>query len=305
MIDKGKIISWIKLMRLEFYSMPFVVYSLGALISLRFNDFFFLKNYLVGYLIIFLIELATVLTNEYYDLEGDKLNKNPGRFTGGSRMLVENKIFLRELKRPFIFAILSFFILSLFLFKITFFSNQVLLLLMLGFLLGISYTAPPLKFSYRGLGEFDVAVIHGFYVIICGYVFQKGILDLHIIWAISLPIFFSSIAGVSLAGIADIKSDKLVSKNSVAVIIGPKNTLIFSMLCGIVTGGIGISLGSNPIIGDFSYLYFFLTVYSIFLSFSIVKAIKKFDFKIDNLILKTMIFIALSVFIPFIIFIFY
>jgi len=305
MIAKEKITSWIKLMRLEFYSMPFVVYSLGGLIFYKFNNFFLLKNYFVGYLIIFLIELVTVLTNEYYDLEGDKLNKNPGRFTGGSRMLVENKILLRELKRPFIFAILSFFILSLFLFKITFFSNQVLLLLMLGFILGISYTTPPLKFSYRGLGEIDVALIHGFYVIVCGYVFQKGMLDLNIIWVISIPIFFSSLAGVSLAGIPDINSDKLVSKKSVAVILGPKNTLIFSMLFGIVTGGIGISLGSNPIIGDFSYLYFFLTIYSIFLSFSIVKAIQKFDFNIDNLILKTMIFIALSVFIPFIIFIFY
>ena len=93
-------------MRLEFYSMPFVVYSLGALIFYKFNNFFLLKNYFVGYLIIFLIELATVLTNEYYDFKADKLNKNPARFTGGSRMLVENKISLKEVKYSMVFVLL-------------------------------------------------------------------------------------------------------------------------------------------------------------------------------------------------------
>jgi len=303
MIAKEKITSWIKLMRLEFYSMPFIVYSLGALIFYKFNNFFLLKNYLVGYLIIFLIELATVLTNEYYDFKGDKLNKNPGRFTGGSRMLVENKILLRELKRPFIFAILSFFILSLFLFKITFFSNQVLLLLILGLILGVSYTAPPLKLSYRGLGEIDVALIHGFYVIICGYVFQKGILDLHIIWVISMPIFFSSLAGVCLAGIPDIKSDKLVSKKSIAILIGPKNTLRLSVVCSLITGIFGIYLYYMFSLWQFNCLYLLLPSYSLFLSYIILSKIKseKQDVEISKIIFDTMILIALSSFISVII----
>ena len=305
MVTTEKITSWIKLMRLEFYSMPFVVYSLGALIFYKFNNFFLLKNYLVGYLIIFIIELGTVMINEYYDFEGDKLNKNVGRFTGGSRMLVENKISLREIKISFIFVILLFLILSLYLLKITFFSNQVLLLLILGFILGISYTAPPLKFSYRGLGEIDVGLIHGFYVIICGYVFQKGIFDMVTILLLAIPIFFSSLAGVSLASIPDLACDRLVSKKTLASLLGYKNNLIFSMLCVVFTGIVGIYLGFNLVIGKHSYLYYFLTFYSIFLSVSIVKAINKFDFRIDKLILKTMILIASCAFIPLIIFIFF
>lgn len=304
MINKDKITSWIKLMRLEFYSMPFVVYSLGALISYNFNDFFFLKNYLVGYFILFLIELATVLTNEYYDFEADKLNKNVGRFTGGSRMLVENKISLREIKISFIFVFMLFLVFSLYLSKITFFSNHVILLLVIGLIIGISYTAPPLKFSYRCLGEIDVAIIHGFYVIICGYVFQKGLLDMPIIWAISIPLFFSSLAGVSLGGIPDLESDRSVSKKSIAVIIGPNNTMLFSLVCSLIVGIFGIYLYYFFTLLHFNYLYLLLPTYSLFLSCIFLSKIKseKQGAEISKLILGTMILIALSSFIPIIIF---
>ena len=104
---------------------------MGALIFYKFNNFFLLKNYLVGYLIIFLIELATVLTNEYYDFKADKLNTNPTRFTGGSRMLVENKISRKEVKYSMVFVLLLIILLSSYLLKITLFSNQVLFLLIL------------------------------------------------------------------------------------------------------------------------------------------------------------------------------
>lgn len=303
MITKDKITSWIKLMRLEFYSIPFVVYSLGALISYKFNDFFFLMNYLVGYLIIFLIELATVLTNEYYDFEADKLNENIGRFTGGSRMLVENKISVKGIKISFIFVVMLFLVLSLYLFKITFYSNQVILLLMLGFILGIYYTAPPLKLSYRRLGEIDVAVIHGFYVIICGYVFQKGIFDAQIIIPLAIPIFFSSLAGVSLAGIPDIDSDRLVSKKTLASIIGPKNTLIFSAICSLITGAFGIFLYYVFCSWQLDYLYLLLPLYSIYLSYIFLAKLrlKKYEIGISKMIFMSMILIAFSSFIPLII----
>ncbi|NMC58596.1 MAG: prenyltransferase [Candidatus Methanofastidiosa archaeon] len=289
-------------MRLEFYTMPFVVYSLGALVSYNYNNFFFLPNYLIGYLVLFLIELATVLTNEYYDFEADKLNKNVGRFTGGSRMLIENKISPREVRCSIAFVLFIIFISSSYLFIITLFSNQVLFLLLIGVILGVSYTAPPLKLSYRGLGELDVAFIHGFYVIFCGYVFQKGILDFQVIMPISIPIFFSSLAGVSLAGLPDIKSDIIVSKKSIAVLIGPKKSLYLSMICSIITGIYGIFLWQFFISWHFSYLYLLIPIYSLILGYIILRLIKtdRIDLEIDKLIMMAMFMISLSSFIPFI-----
>ena len=302
MMHKSKIISWIKIMRLEFYSMPLVVYSLGALIFYRFNDLFLPINYVFGYLIIFLIELLTVFTNEYYDFEADMLNKTPGRFTGGSRMLVENKISIKGLKTSLIFVSLFLLILSGYLLNITFFSHQVLFLLAIGIIFGVSYTAPPLKFSYRGLGELDVAFIHGFYVITCGYVFQKGIFDANILWIIAMPIFFSSLAGVSLGGLPDIESDRIVSKKSIAVLIGPKNTLIFSAICSLITGAFGIYLYYVFFSWQLNYLYLLLPIYSTYLSYSFLSKLKSNNYANSKMILRSMILIALSSFIPLIIY---
>lgn len=302
MIGKAK--SLIKLMRLEFYSMPFIVYSLGTLISFKYNDFFILKNYIVGYFILFLIEVATVLTNEYYDIEADKLNKNVKRFTGGSRMLVENKISIKELKIIILFVIICLIILSPYLFFVTSYSKQVIFLLILGLTLGVGYTAPSLKLSYRGLGEIDVAFIHGFYVLSCGYVFQKGILDNVEILFISVPIFFSSLAGVLLAGIPDIESDRLVLKKSISVLIGPEKTLTLSMLFSLAAGIAGTLVWQKFITYKLSYIYLILPIYCIFLILIqyIIKKSQKIDFEIDKLILFSMFLIALSSFIPIILY---
>jgi 1,4-dihydroxy-2-naphthoate octaprenyltransferase len=197
-----------------------------------------------------------------------------------------------------------FLVFSLYLSKISFFSNQVILLLAIGLIFGISYTTPPLKFSYRGLGEIDVALIHGFYVIVCGYVFQKGLLDMPIIWAISIPIFFSSLAGVSLGGIPDLESDRSASKKSIAVKIGPKNTILLSLVCSLIVGIFGIYLYYFFTLLKFNYLYLLLPIYSLFLSCILLSKIKseKQGAEISILILGTMILIALSSFIPVIIF---
>ena len=43
-------------------------------------------------------EVTTVFTNEYFDLESDRRNKNFGPFTGGSRVLVDGRINLGRMR---------------------------------------------------------------------------------------------------------------------------------------------------------------------------------------------------------------
>ena len=59
----NKVLSWLKIARLQFYLMTFISYSLGASLAQQFS----LRIFLLGFLLLFFIELCTVLANECYD----------------------------------------------------------------------------------------------------------------------------------------------------------------------------------------------------------------------------------------------
>ncbi len=215
------IVPWIKIIRLQFYPMAFFAYSMGAAAAYSAYGIFNPVVFVLGYATLFLIEISSVLTNEYYDYHTDRINKNGSIFTGGSRMLVEGKINpgqARAAIKPVIFLII---ISGAFLAAASRKAGivPVPVLILAGIVLGLGYTAPPLKFCYRGLGEAVVGLTHSPYMILCGFVFQTGVWDNSLPWLLSLPLFFAIAAAIILAGIPDYRADKKAGKNTVPVII--------------------------------------------------------------------------------------
>src|SRR3989304_895515 len=101
MVRKGlgqKIIAWVSIARLQFYPMTWLAYTVGALAQANLSKGLNLSLYLFGYLILFLIEFCTILTNEYYDYETDRLNDNFSMFTGGTRVIVDGRLSFQEVK---------------------------------------------------------------------------------------------------------------------------------------------------------------------------------------------------------------
>src|SRR5699024_1802376 len=82
------------------------------------------------------------------------------------------------------------------------------------FIIAISYTAPPLKFSYNGCGELVVGFTHSFAMILCGFVFQGGGIGHIYPWLLSLPLFLSIVPAIIMAGIPDYLADKQVGKGT-------------------------------------------------------------------------------------------
>lgn len=76
----AKAFSWLKISRLYFYPLPLIVYTLGAAAGYGMYRIFDLRIYVLGYVFIFLVELCSVLTNEYFDFKTDAQNKNPAPF---------------------------------------------------------------------------------------------------------------------------------------------------------------------------------------------------------------------------------
>ncbi len=90
--------AWATALRLQFYPMTFLAYTMGALAAVRageatWNAWVF---WLV-YLTLFLLEAATVFINDIFDRESDLRNENYGPFTGGSRVLVTQRLSRRAL----------------------------------------------------------------------------------------------------------------------------------------------------------------------------------------------------------------
>ncbi len=224
---KEKILSWLKIARLQFYPMTFIAYSLGATLAQRFS----LHIFLLGYAILFLIELCTILTNEYYDLPSDRINSNASPFNGGSRVLVEGKLRLSEVKSA-ILIILGLIVITSYLLIITAqdnYSSSIVIMIMIGIFFGLGYTVPPLKFCYRGWGEVVVGSTHSLYVILCGYVFQTGTWNNPLLWFLSFPLFFAVLGAISLSSLPDYNADKSVGKKTIAVTLGPKLAAIMSI----------------------------------------------------------------------------
>ncbi|KYC50136.1 MAG: 1,4-dihydroxy-2-naphthoate octaprenyltransferase [Candidatus Methanofastidiosum methylothiophilum] len=252
-VNKDKIISWAKIIRFQFYPMTFLAYTVGALSSLKIIGKFDLTVYILGYLSMFLIEFATVISNEYYDYETDRINKNYSQFTGGSRMLVDGKITFIETKIAIAGALFIISIFGLILAYMT--SFYAILILLIGLILGLSYTVPPIKLSYRGLGEIDVGITHSFYIVLAGFLLQSPAIGTTFPWLISIPLFFAVFGAIILAGFPDLDADKKVGKKTLTVLLGQKRATllsIVSIICSILSSGF---IAYSRILGYASILF--------------------------------------------------
>ena len=228
---KQPLFAWLKIFRLQFYPMTFIAYSVGASIAYNFYGIFSFWIFSIGYVIVFLIELSAVLTNEYNDYNTDKINKNASMFTGGSQVLVQDLLTFGQVKKAIYIVLGLIFIFMLLLIGLADKDAvlPIIFLVLVGTFLAVGYTVPPIKFSYRGLGEIVVGITHSVFVIVCGYAFQTGILMNIWPYLISVPLFLAVFGAIMLASVPDYEADMLAHKKTIAVILYPPLTAELSI----------------------------------------------------------------------------
>ena len=293
---KDKILAWVKIARFQFYPMTWVAYSLGAVAASSTSQKFDLRVYGLGYAALFFVELSTILTNEYYDYGTDRLNKNAGPFTGGTRILVEGKLGFHEVKTGILVALLHAVGLGIALTRITpdVSPLAIFLMLLIGVFLGLGYTAPPFKFSYRGFGELTVGLTHSPYVILCGYIFQGGSWQSPLPWLLSIPLFFATLGAITLAGIPDRLADQEVSKKVLAVIFGPRGAVILASFFVCSAALSGMLLWYFSIIkGIWGAMILFVIPHGLILLFALFKLNQSgnYDRRIDGIMTLSLSYI--------------
>lgn len=165
--------------------------------------------------------LAINVTNDVFDtLSGaDEANTTPTMYSGGSRVAVYDLVTVRGL----VWLALTLFgaaaAIGFALVAITG-SMTLLWIGIAGILVGVAYTAPPLKLVYRGLGEIAVAIGFGPIMLLGAYVVQTG----RLAWE---PLVLSLVPGILIAlilfvnEIPDRRSDAEAGKRTLPVRFHP------------------------------------------------------------------------------------
>lgn len=218
---RRRLASWIASFRLQFHPMAWAAYGLGAAGAWRATGHFSPLVFWLGLSSLFFLELATVFTNDEFDFESDRQNRHYGPFTGGSRVLVDGKISVAEMHVAELIAFALFLAGGVALSAVVSPLPTLPVLAALG-VLALGYTVPPLRFCWRGWGEFDVGITHSFGVILCGYTFQGGSWAAPFPWLVGIPLFFAILPAIILSGIPDYAADNAVGKGTLAVRLGPR-----------------------------------------------------------------------------------
>ena len=165
--------------------------------------------------------LGINVTNDVFDtLSGaDEANTTPTQFSGGSRVAVYDLVSVRGLAW---LAIALFGAAAAIGLALVAFTGSLTLLWIgvAGIVVGVAYTAPPLKLVYRGLGEVAVAIGFGPIMLLGAYVVQTG----RLAWE---PFVLSLVPGILIAlilyvnEIPDRRSDAEAGKRTLPVRLPP------------------------------------------------------------------------------------
>ncbi|ELY98638.1 NAD(P)H-dependent oxidoreductase [Natrialba asiatica] len=243
--------AWLKALRLQFYPMAWAAYTIGALAAAGSSDAVSSLPYWLGFTFLFFLEAATVLSNEFIDYPSDRENAFAGPFTGGSGVLVDGELDFAALRRGIGVALLFAVGAGGAALAVGLGSTPLTAAVMIALgALALGYTLPPLEFSYRTLGELDVALTHSTGVLLCGYVVQGGAATDPLPWLLSIPFLLAVLPSITLAGIPDRSADRSADKETIAVRFGIDGaatvaaaTALLASLTGVVWAALGIGGG--------------------------------------------------------------
>ena len=216
----------IRLGRLHFLGAGFILYATGAVLAAIQMGRFSPEHFIAGYLIVMPAHLSVSYSNDYYDFDLDRPDSST-RYSGGSGVLQRHPELRSFAWRFAVFLIATSITLSI-IYAITLRNPSVFLLTVSGSLLGWFYSAPPLRLSYRGLGELATAIT-GFIFPAMGYSVMAGRPDIRIL-LFSIPIMLLQLVFIINVEIPDIREDLNGGKMTLPVRLGVRDSLRIMVL---------------------------------------------------------------------------
>jgi 1,4-dihydroxy-2-naphthoate octaprenyltransferase len=163
------------------------------------------------------VHIGLNVANDVFDaLSGaDEANVNPTQFSGGSRVIQRGLLTLRRMGLISIGAYATGIAIGLYL-VLSRESLELLVIGVLGVLISVFYTAPPVRLVHHGLGEIAVAIGFGPLMVLGAYVVQADKLSAEPFVA-SVPIAILIALVLYVNEIPDRRSDASVGKRTLPV----------------------------------------------------------------------------------------
>jgi len=256
-VDSWK--NWWKAFRFHYASASFMPAILGGMIAWTTTGQFHPGYFLLVLLGLILNHLALNMTDDYYDFRHlvdlfDTDGKNP--YTGGSGTLSSGVIEPREMRQ--VFTIFYAIAIGIGVFLGVVRGSFVFFLLAVGFFCAFFYTAPPVRFGYRGLGEIAQLLCFGPGIGLGAYFVQAQRLSWEAFWG-TLPFGIMLFSMITINEIPDYLEDRQGGKMNLVARFGRKAgvRLFILSLCS-AYGAIlaGVILGRIPPLGLISLLTF-------------------------------------------------
>lgn len=237
----------IRALRLPFITASALPFIFGSLIQ---RDNFNGRAFLLGLFAAISAHLSANLMNDYADSRSgvDSLDKNYYNFFGGSKLIQEGRLS----ERFYLFLALFFALISLvcvILLSAVLGAYFVIWAYLVIIFLSWQYSAGPLKFSYRFLGELFIFILFGPACVMGGYFIQTGIFPDAKSFVLSLPFGFFTTAILFANEIPDFSQDRQARKFTWVNLLGQKSSFIlyyillllgfFSILAGVYLGFLG------------------------------------------------------------------
>ena len=215
----GTLRAWYQASRAPFFVATLIPLALGGAVAQTqgsWNTF----RWLVVLFASFLVHLATNLANDYFEYVS---GADSGEAIGGSRVIQEGKITPQQI---FNVLVLCYGI-ALFCGVWLMWASRLwwmVLLMAFCFFSSLFYTAPPVRYGYRGLGEIFVGLNMGPMMVVGSAAVLAGGFVPRALW-LSFPIGLMVALILYYQSLSDIEEDRLVGKRTLAVRLGKAGAL--------------------------------------------------------------------------------
>ena len=219
-------VAFVRLSRLLFLYGGFAGVAFGAAVAAHAGRVLDVATYVWAQVLVTAFHLMVHYANEYFDAAGDALARRDARtaWSGGSGILVDGALPARVALVAALFCAVVGLVATA---RFALAGNAVVAALGVAILaFAWFYSAPPLRFAARGLGEADAALVVAVLVPAVGYAAFAHGLDVHML-AATIPTAAAMFAMMLSVELPDAGADHLAGKRTLVVRWGPSRTWPF------------------------------------------------------------------------------